>query len=155
MYKLFLINGFNTEILMSATDIYKTFPEGLSTQNVLVSESGWDDVNNVEIETVPKLNGGGSYIVSERIGEKEFSVEINIPSSFETVYSNLKKDLLNFNTIGCAYYIFNDNGTQISGEILNGGRITSLKKTQAKINQGWGTVLINMKFSTNPTAVIV
>lgn len=43
--------------------------------------SGVEDWDNIEIETVPKLFGNGSYVVGKRITEKAVTVEASVMAS--------------------------------------------------------------------------
>lgn len=49
----------------------------------------WDDVGNVVIDTVPKLFGSGSYVVSKRIEEKDLTLEGSIEDKLHRSVRNL------------------------------------------------------------------
>lgn len=66
---------------------FKTWAE---TECVIVNFEGWDDIDNITIDTVPKLFGTGSYVVSKRIEEQEYTLEGAI---FTSLARDIRKDL--------------------------------------------------------------
>src|SRR6478609_7847651 len=44
----------------------------------LIDLKGWDDFSNINLTTVPKLFGNGSYVVSYYLTEREFSVKARV-----------------------------------------------------------------------------
>lgn len=55
---------------------------------VLMDVAGWDDFN-MQIQTVPKLVGNGSYIISRDIGEREVGITFNFIGDWKALRRQL------------------------------------------------------------------
>lgn len=72
--------------LNDGTTTFLTLYSGADTwdeaDRQLVELKGWDDFTNIDIQTVAKLFGNGSYVVSKKLTEREFSIKgrINQPN---------------------------------------------------------------------------
>lgn len=68
----------HTITLTSGTDIFLTLFSAADTwdeaDHQLIELKGWDDIDNVDIQTVNKLFGTGSYVVSKKLTEQKFSI---------------------------------------------------------------------------------
>lgn len=58
--------------------LYSGYGSWEEANSTIVNLTGWDDIENIEIETVAKLFGSGSYIVSKRIIENNVTLEAAI-----------------------------------------------------------------------------
>lgn len=71
--------------LTAGVTVFLTLYSSASTwdeaDHQLIDFKGWDDFSNIEINTVPKLFGSGSYVVSKKLKEREFSIkgQVNQP----------------------------------------------------------------------------
>lgn len=132
------------------TDIHKT---NSYQNNVLVNITGFEEQENLQINTEPKLNGVGSYFIGYHIAEKEVSFEVNISSDFYNIYKNTRNASLNpvGNKCSIAIDTYEDNGTLVSQESLSQGFIKSVRTTDlTNVNKNWGTISITCLF-TDPT----
>lgn len=149
-----MVSGVNSISIYASTDIHKPTPSAVpSTQNVLVNIIGFEEQENIQINTEPKLNGVGSYFIGYHAGEKEVSFEINVPTDFQTIYRNIRNASLNPVGNKCAIYLdtVNDDGTLILSESLTDGFIKPVRSTDlTNINKNWGTISITTLF-TDPT----
>lgn len=58
----------------SILSLHTGFGNWAEAEMALMELTGFDDINNINIETVPKLFGTGSYIVSKTIMERPISI---------------------------------------------------------------------------------
>lgn len=66
------------EILNGSTSIIKGYGySGLSNAVTITDVTGWDEIE-FDIQTAPKLNGNGSYIISERVGDRTIVATFNV-----------------------------------------------------------------------------
>lgn len=148
MYKLlqFNISGVNTISVIASTDIYKSTPAGVgSTQNILTNDFGFEEQENLQITTEPKLNGNGSYFVGYHTAEKEVSFDFNVSSGFQAIYRNIRNASLNPIGNKCKITLsrVNDTGSIIASESLNNGLIKSVRSTDlTNGNKDWGTISV-------------
>jgi hypothetical protein len=65
--------------LKNGGDVFLTLYSGASTwdeaDHQLIDFKGWDDIDNIDIQTVDKLFGTGSYVVSKKLTEQKFSIK--------------------------------------------------------------------------------
>lgn len=152
MYRLlqFDTSGANTYQIVASTDIHKPIPSGVnSTTRVLTRVEGFDEQENVQIITEPKLNGIGSYFVNSHIAEKEVSFDFNVSSGFYSTYRTLRNISLNpvGNRCKITYSTVNDTGTIQVSESLSGGFIKSVRSTDlTNGNKDWGTISLTCLF---------
>jgi hypothetical protein len=104
---------------------------------------GFESWDNIEIETVPKLFGNGSYVVSKRITEKPISVEASVSvSNVRSVYSSLRTAAASLNPVTVAVsgsaiqtveaYITGIDWNQVSDDEAN--FVLSLKSVTGSID---------------------
>lgn len=72
--KIVTITKGDTELVK----LYSGYGSWEEANSTIVNLTGWDDIENIEIETVAKLFGSGSYIVSKRIIENNVTLEAAI-----------------------------------------------------------------------------
>lgn len=70
--------------------LHSGFNTWAESECVIVNFEGWDDVDNISINTVPKLFGPGSYVTSKRIEEQEYKLD---GALFTSLARDIRKDL--------------------------------------------------------------
>lgn len=84
-------------INVGATNLFNGFEyyTGIDNAEYITELEGWDDFAAIEINTEPKLIGQGSYIISERIGERDLSIEISLANETDIkTYLNKVKSVM-------------------------------------------------------------
>lgn len=78
------------EILNGSTSIIKGYGySGLSNAVIVTDVTGWDSIE-FDIQTAPKLNGNGSYITSERVGDRTIVATFNVKGTVATARAIVK-----------------------------------------------------------------
>lgn len=120
-----------TNLNLSATGFNLPLKQQPSSYNdyILVNLEGFEDFNNVQLNTEQKGYGAGSYVISRQIGEREVMVEFYM-SQTSTV--NLDQwliqlqDLLYTGNPIQADRVWLDGSTEKRKERLTGGSLVSL-----------------------------
>lgn len=134
MYKTLTIKNGSTNVLVATTN-----PDADPEAIVIIEVEGWEE-EIVTIETEPKLIGAGSYIVAERVEQKDIGFTFNLVSGVRNNANALKSLALSFTNLTFQVQYFNDGSTSALGtEVLNG------KLTSVDIPNGykdWGNIQI-------------
>lgn len=135
MYKTLTIKNGLTTVLTATTN-----PQAEYNAIAIIDEQGWDGFSNFTVETEPKLVGAGSYVVAERIGEREISFTFNLLNNVRNTYNTFETLALNFTNLTFQMQYFNDGtSTVVDTKTLNG------KLTSIDIPEGfkdWGNIQI-------------
>lgn len=134
MYKTLTIKNGSTNIVTATTN-----PKADINANIL-TESDMEEVN-ATIETEPKLIGNGSYIVSERIDERDLNFTINVISNVRSVMNSLKSQQFNFSELTFQMQYFNNNSSSPFETVTLKGKITKLAAPRGY--NDWGDIEIS------------
>lgn len=145
MRQRFVIKNGSTVILDSWNKVVS------GSENIFEAQ-GWDGNPEVLIETAPKMVGNGSYILSKRLGNKEFTVNFNILNSHYTALRNLENLSLNFTELTFERSFYNNDTTTTASRVETlKGYITTFNSELYR--EKWGNLTI-LVLCTNPVKTI-
>lgn len=135
MYKTLTINNGLTTVLTATTN-----PSADPEAVVIIDETGWDGFSNISVETEPKLIGAGSYIVAEKIGDREIGFTFNLLNNVRTLANSLESLMFGFADLTFQMEYFNEgSSTVVETKTLN-GKLTSLDIPRGF--RDWGDIQI-------------
>lgn len=122
----------SVELLNSGAAVFTAYEHYKSDAvNFLTSMSGWDDTSNVEIETEPKLTGAGSYIISQRVAEREIEIEFShLPTGSgdpKVLANTLRGLMMNFTPLDINRTYREGPSTIKRREVITGAKIIGVK----------------------------
>lgn len=135
MYKTLTIKNGSTTVLTATTN-----PQAEYNAIVITEEEGWDQFSNFTVETEPKLIGAGSYIVAERVGEREIGFTFNLLNNVRNTYNSLESLALSFTSLTFQMQYFNDGSSSAVDTKTLTGKLTSIDIPEGF--KDWGSVQI-------------